>query len=118
MTGWERWGGIVLVTIGLTLIGSMVKRVELEPVTVTMLAIALKDPEIEDPKPSDFYPIGTEIGVGRLMHLPDGSVSIMAQGRNRAEIVEFIQEDGYLRAKARPIEEIVKVLPFPDQHHK
>jgi ATP-dependent Lon protease len=74
----------------------------------TMLAIALKDPEVEDPKPSDFYPIGTEIGVGRLMHLPDGSVSIMAQGRNRAEIVEFIQEDGYLRAKARPIEEFVK----------
>jgi ATP-dependent Lon protease len=74
----------------------------------TMLAIALIDPEVEDPRPSDFYPIGTEIGVGRLMHLPDGSVSIMAQGRNRAEIVEFIQEDGYLRAKARPIEEIVK----------
>ncbi len=74
----------------------------------TMMAIALKDPEIEDPKPSDFYPIGTEIGVGRLMHLPDGSVSIMAQGRRRAEIVEFNQLDGYLSVRARPIDELVK----------
>lgn len=74
----------------------------------TMLAIALKDPEIEEPQPPDFYPIGTEIGVGRLMHLPDGSISIMAQGRRRAEIVEILAEDGYLRAKARPIDELIK----------
>jgi ATP-dependent Lon protease len=74
----------------------------------TMLGIALKDAEIEDPQPSDFYQVGTEISVGRLMHLPDGSVSIMAQGRKRAEIVEFIQEDGYLRARARPIDEVVQ----------
>ncbi len=74
----------------------------------TMMAIALKDPEIEDPNPDDFYLVGTEIGVSRLMHLPDGSVSIMAQGRRRAEIVKFIQEDGYLRVRARPIDEPVE----------
>ena len=74
----------------------------------TMLAIALRDPEIEDPKPDDFYQVGTEIGVGRLMHLPDGSISIMAQGRRRAEIVEFIQADGFLCARARPIDEVIE----------
>ena len=74
----------------------------------TMLAIALKDPEIEDPQPNDFYLVGTEIGVGRLMHLPDGSISIMAQGRRRAEIVEFIQDDGFLSARARPIDELIE----------
>jgi ATP-dependent Lon protease len=74
----------------------------------TMLSIALRDPEIEDPQPDDFYMVGTEIGVGRLMHLPDGSVSIMAQGRRRAEIVEFIQDDGFLRARARPIDEVIE----------
>jgi ATP-dependent Lon protease len=74
----------------------------------TMIGVALKDAEIEDPQPSNFYRVGTEIGVGRLMHLPDGSVSIMAQGRKRAEIVEFLQEDGYIRARARPIDEVIQ----------
>lgn len=74
----------------------------------TMLAIALKDSEVEDPQPDDFYNVGTEIGVGRLMHLPDGSISIMAQGRRRAEIIEFIQEDGFLSARARPIDQKIE----------
>ena len=74
----------------------------------TMMAIALKEPDIEDPRPEHFYHVGSEAGVGRLMHLPDGSISIMAQGRRRAEIVEFLQDDGFLRVRARPIDEVVQ----------
>jgi ATP-dependent Lon protease len=72
----------------------------------TMIAIAQHDPAIEDPTPDDLYAVGTEIAVGRLMHLPDGSISVLTQGRRRVEIVEFVQTEPYLRVRARPIEEI------------
>ncbi|MEE8121391.1 MAG: endopeptidase La, partial [Anaerolineales bacterium] len=73
----------------------------------TMIAIALKDADTDHPGPQDFYSVGTEIAVGRLMHLPDGSISIMAQGRRRLEIIEIIREGKALRARARPIVEHV-----------
>lgn len=72
----------------------------------TMIAIAQHDPAIEDPTPDDLHTVGTEIAVGRLMHLPDGSISVLTQGRRRVEIVEFLQTKPYLRVRARPIEEI------------
>jgi ATP-dependent Lon protease len=72
----------------------------------TMIAIAQHDPNVEDPTPDDLYSVGTEIAVGRLMHLPDGSVSVLTQGRRRIEVVEFVQITPYLRVRARPIEEI------------
>ncbi|KPK88565.1 MAG: hypothetical protein AMJ88_18810 [Anaerolineae bacterium SM23_ 63] len=72
----------------------------------TMIAIAQHDPKVEDPTPDDLHSIGTEIAVGRLMHLPDGSVSVLTQGRRRIEVVEYVQTNPYLRVRARPIEEI------------
>jgi ATP-dependent Lon protease len=73
----------------------------------TMIGIALVNPDTENPGPDDFYTVGTEIAVGRLMHLPDGSISIMAQGRRRLEIVEIVRVVKSLRARARPIIEQV-----------
>jgi ATP-dependent Lon protease len=72
----------------------------------TMIAIAQYDPNVEDPTPDDLHSVGTEIAVGRLMHLPDGSVSVLTQGRRRVEVVEFVQITPYMRVRARPIEEI------------
>jgi ATP-dependent Lon protease len=73
----------------------------------TMIGVALLDPEAEDPGVEDFYLVGTEIAVGRLMHLPDGSISIVAQGRRRVEVLEYILEGGTLKARVRPAEEEV-----------
>jgi ATP-dependent Lon protease len=71
----------------------------------TMVGLALTDPEIEEPGFDDFYQVGTEIAVGRLMHLPDGSISIMAQGRRRVEVLDFFIDEGAIRARVRPIAE-------------
>ena len=48
---------------------------------------------------------GTEMALGRLMRMPDGTTSVLAQGRRRVEIVEFIKTDTYYRVKARPVVE-------------
>ena len=49
------------------------------------------------------------MAVGRLLSMPDGSSSALVQGRRRIEMVEFIEDDDFLVARARPIYEDVDV---------
>jgi ATP-dependent Lon protease len=71
----------------------------------TMIAVIQRDADLDDPDPDDFFPVGVEIAVGRLLSMPDGSSSALVQGRRRLEILEFIQEEPYLVARARRIYE-------------
>jgi len=71
----------------------------------TVIGVALRDGSITAPKPEDFYTFGTEMALGRLMHMPDGDSSVLAQGRRRVEIVEFVQMAPSIRVKARPVSE-------------
>lgn len=75
----------------------------------TMIALFQRDPEQEDPGAEDFFPIGVEIAVGRLLSMPDGSSSALIQGRRRLEMIEFTQVEPFLVARARRIFEPVEV---------
>ena len=57
----------------------------------TVIGLTQKDPEVNDPGVNDFLPVGVEMSVGRLLHMPDSSYSALVQGRRRVEIVEFIR---------------------------
>src|SRR3990172_3472831 len=61
----------------------------------TMIALAQHDPDQDEPGPEDFYTIGVEIAVGRLLSMPDGSSSALVQGRRRVELVEFTQTEPF-----------------------
>ena len=71
----------------------------------TVIAMTQRDAEVDDPGPQDFFPIGVELAVGRLLSMPDGSSSALVQGRRRVEVVEFTQLEPYLVARARPVYE-------------
>jgi len=73
----------------------------------TVLGVTQRDPHLFTPKPEDLYTVGTEMAVGRLMHMPEGGTSVLVQGRRRIEVVEFIQTHPYYRVKARPLPEAV-----------
>jgi ATP-dependent Lon protease len=75
----------------------------------TVIALTQRDADIEEPGPEDFYPIGVEMAVGRLLSMPDNSSSALVQGRRRIEIVDFVQEEPFLIAHARPIYESSEV---------
>ena len=75
----------------------------------TMIALLQNDPDQDDPGPGDFYPVGLEIAVGRLLSMPDGSSSALVQGRRRLEIVEFSQVEPFLVVRARRIYEPTNV---------
>ncbi|MBV6394023.1 MAG: Lon protease 1 [Anaerolineales bacterium] len=71
----------------------------------TLIGLTQRDPEVEDPGPDDFLPIGVEMAVGRLLEMPDGSHSALAQGRRRVEIVQLVRLKPYIKVRARVIHE-------------
>ena len=48
-----------------------------------LIVVAQKDPEIDYADPGDLYNLGTDIIIGRMLRMPDGTISILAQGRRR-----------------------------------
>jgi ATP-dependent Lon protease len=64
-----------------------------------------RDADLEDPSPEDLYSIGTEVVIGRMLRMPDGSTNILAQGHQRVKIMEFTQENPYLRVRVRRLTE-------------
>ncbi len=81
---------------------------EAQAIDSTVIALTQKDPEIENPGPDDFLAIGVETAVGRLLNMPDDSSSALVQGRRRVQIVEFVQVEPFLVARARPIDDVVE----------
>ncbi|MEP7284461.1 MAG: endopeptidase La [Chloroflexota bacterium] len=71
----------------------------------TVIGVAQIDTSLPDPQPNDLYVFGTEMALGRPMRMPDGTTSVLAQGRRRVEIVEFTSTEPYFRVKARPVVE-------------
>ncbi|PKP04007.1 MAG: endopeptidase La [Bacteroidetes bacterium HGW-Bacteroidetes-6] len=61
-----------------------------------------KDAETENPGPNDMFHVGTVAFIIKLLQMPDDSVTIIIQGRNRFQIEEFTQTDPYFRALVKP----------------
>ncbi|GAB5537796.1 MAG: endopeptidase La [Rubricoccaceae bacterium] len=68
--------------------------------------VAQKRAEVENPDPDDLYRTGTAATILKLIKMPDGSVSIVIQGKRRFEVGEFTQTDPYLVAHATAIDEL------------
>ncbi len=75
----------------------------------TVIALTLRDPDVENPGPDDFYPVGVEMAVGRLLNMPDNSSSALVQGRRRVEIIEFLKDKPFLVGSARTVNEMTEV---------
>ncbi len=87
---------------------------DLEAITIaraaqeTVLGVPLQSGELDEALSAEgLYTFGTEMVLGRLMHMPDGQTSVLAQGRRRVEIVEFVQTEPFFRVRARPLTEYV-----------
>lgn len=69
--------------------------------------VAQKDGSVEDPEFDDLNNVGTMARILKLFQMPDGTTTIIIQGVNRFELVEFIQSEPYIKA-------IVKEFRFED----
>jgi len=58
-----------------------------------VLLVAQKNPQQDDPKAQDLYTIGTLASILQLLKLPDGTVKVLIEGRERA-IINDIKDQG------------------------
>src|SRR5881409_389258 len=67
-----------------------------------IMLVAQKDPNVDDPKPSDLHNFGTVSIIMRMLKMPDGRVRILVQGFSRAKVEFFDESKPYLTAKVQP----------------
>ena len=67
--------------------------------------VAQRDSDIEDPAADDLYKAGTVATILKLIKMPDGTKSIVIQGKRRFQIAEFVQDDPYFKARVTPLQE-------------
>jgi ATP-dependent Lon protease len=69
------------------------------------VAVAAKDPEIEEPGPADLYDIGTVVRILRMIKTEEGAQRLWVQGMLRVKILEYESSEPYLRARVEVLEE-------------
>lgn len=61
--------------------------------------VAQMEAQVEEPYAKDIYQLGTVAKILRILEMPDGSTSVIIQGKQRFEIDEYLQEDPYFKAR-------------------
>jgi len=72
-----------------------------------IMLVAQKTADLDDPQDKDIYRFGTLATVLQLLKLPDGTIKVLVEGSNRAEINGEVYGDSYFEAKVNIIEEPV-----------
>lgn len=58
-----------------------------------------KDVAVEEPQQDDLFEIGTVAEIMRVLDMPDGTTTIILQGKKRIKLNEIVEESPYLRGK-------------------
>jgi ATP-dependent Lon protease len=77
----------------------------------TIVMVASRDPEIEDPGPDDLYDVGVVGVVARMLKVPDGSLRILIQGAQRVRLEDYVAEQPYLIARISELPDVVEESP-------
>jgi ATP-dependent Lon protease len=93
-------GVVVPITVGRDQSLALVKKAynNEQPVGI----VAQKEEEKEDPDVEDLYQTGTVAEILKLIKMPDGSKSIVIQGKTTFNIQRFTQKDPFFRADVEP----------------
>ncbi len=69
-----------------------------------ILLVAQRSPDVDDPAAGDLYSIGTIASVLQLLKLPDGTIKVLVEGVDRAEIEAYGERNGLMVGHARVLE--------------
>ena len=73
--------------------------------------VAQKDYTVDHPGTSDIFEIGTVAEILKILEMPDGSTSVIIQGKRRYKISSIVSEAPYFKAK---VESLNDILPEND----
>ena len=68
--------------------------------------VSQKDSSVEEPNYNDLYSVGTVAQIVRLLKMPDGSNTVIIQGKKRMRLLDMIQPEPYIIAKIDPFKEV------------
>lgn len=67
--------------------------------------VSQKNQDEQSPEFSDLHSIGTVAQIVRMLKMPDGSTTVIIQGKRRFELVTPLQSEPYLKAKVKMLTE-------------
>jgi len=70
-----------------------------------MGAVAQLDASVEDPGMDDLYRVGTVAQILKILEMPDGSTSVIIQGRKRFTLNDMLSDKPYHMASISPLED-------------
>lgn len=68
--------------------------------------VSQKDQAIEDPDFEQLNKIGTVAYIIKMLRMPDGSTTVIIQGKKRFELNEILQTEPYIKASITPFAEV------------
>src|SRR6202007_2614048 len=90
-------GVVIPITVGRDKSINLIK--EANKGNKTIGVISQTNDTIEDPQIKDLNAVGTVAYIVKMLRMPDGSTTVIMQGKRRFKIVEFTQTDPYFKAK-------------------
>ncbi len=69
-----------------------------------ILLAAQKSAEDDDPQADDIHRIGTLSTILQLLKLPDGTVKVLVEGKQRARVVDYLSTEPFFAAQIAPME--------------
>jgi len=76
--------------------------------------IAQLDPDVDDPTAKDLYKVGTIAKVLKILEMPDGSTTVIIQGKQRYKILDVLGEEPYHTAKVELLSEAQPIDNSPE----
>ena len=73
-----------------------------------IILLTQKKSSTEDPDLKDLYKTGTLGNILQLLKLPDGTVKVLVEGKNRASLKSFNDENKFFSVEAEDLNEIVE----------
>ena len=68
-----------------------------------LLLVSQKQPELEEPGVEDLYDVGTIANIIQLLKLPDGTVKVLVEGQQRAQIYQLEDTGEHFQAQVEPL---------------
>lgn len=69
----------------------------------TLLIVAQRHPDLEQPGQKDLYTIGTKAIIKQIGRTPDGQVHTLVQGVDRQVLIKLERQDPFLEGRVRPL---------------
>jgi ATP-dependent Lon protease len=74
--------------------------------TNKLLGVLAQKEDLQEPNFENLFQIGTVAKIVKLFKMPDGSTTVIIQGRNRFKVEEILSQEPFFKAKVSLIKEI------------